>query len=87
MPRTPKIPKRFEKPGSLLLKVQLPLLANHDDNLALAYNEDGSYDVFMRITPELVKHMRGELKRFFYAHYDRKNNNTVLEDDAEWQHW
>lgn len=82
-----QIPKRFEKFEAMIVKVQIPLATNSKEALALVYNKDRSYEVFMEITDELLKSMGREYKKFFYAHYDRKNNLTVLDREALWQEW
>ena len=79
------------KKGSIV-KVQIPIMTNdvrfgtfHLE--ALVYNKSREYEVYMDVTKELHKEMNGSPKKFFYAHYDEENNNTVLEGEAPWQEW
>lgn len=81
------IEPRFEKPYGMIVKVQMPLATNEEEPLALVYNKDRSYRVFMRITPELEKAMGDRAKVYFKAHYDRENHNTVLGEEMELQRW
>ncbi len=82
-----KIPKKFDVPRSMIIKVQTPIASTEMDPMAMAYNKDRTFSVFMPITPELRKEMHGTPKQYFYAHYDRKNNKTMLDGKAEWQDW
>ena len=74
------------KKGSIV-KVQLPLMSNDPQPLALVYNRSRSYDVDMIVSKALIKAMKGQPKKFWYAHYDPETNNTVLEREAPVQNW
>lgn len=80
-----KTEKMHNKP--MIVKVQLPLSTNEPEPLALVYNENRKYDVFMRITPDLIKVMEGRPKAFFHATYDKVANNTILGKEAPHQPW
>ncbi len=75
------------KAKAMIVKVQVPLRTNYEEPLALVYNRDRSYQVFMQITEDLKIAMDGHYKKFFYAHYDKENNHTVLDKAAPWQQW
>ncbi len=70
-----------------IVKVQVPLATNADEPLALVYDENRTFDVYMRITDGLLEVMKGRPKAFFYATYDKKNNNTIIGKEAKWQNW
>ena len=70
-----------------IVKVQIPIICSPGNYYALVYNKSRSYEVYMEITKEVLKVMKKEYKKFFYASYDKKNNNTVLINEAPWQEW
>ena len=82
-----KIAKKYEDGRGLIVKVQIPLATNEAEPLAYVYNRDRDYKMFMQITPDLIEAMRGTPKKFFHAHYDLENNDTVLGKEAPWQSW
>jgi len=71
----------------MIVKVQLPIISTVKKPLAIVYNKDRSYNVLMEITEDLLLSMNGKLKEFFFAEYDKENNNTVLDRVAPWQDW
>lgn len=71
----------------MIVKVQIPVVTNDPNAMALVYNEDRSFDVFMPITKDLKKAMGDNKKQYFHAEYDKKNNNTILKGKAPWQSW
>lgn len=81
------VSKKYEKEGSLIVKVQVPIATNEPTAMAMVYNKSRDFQVFMEITPELMKAMDGRFKAFFKAHYDQQNNNTILEAEAPQQNW
>ena len=70
-----------------IVKVQIPIVYSPNNYYALVYNKSRKFEVELEITKELLKVMKEEHKKFFYANYDKKNNNTILINEAPWQEW
>jgi hypothetical protein len=71
--------------GSFIVKVQVSLDTNLPVQQVLVYNEDRSVLYQGDITPEIVQHMDGCFKAYFYAHIDGKL--IVLDRLAPVQEW
>lgn len=68
----------------MIFKVQIPLNAD-TKQLALAYNEDRSQELFIPINQSLLDKMAGEPKKYFNAHI--WNDSLILRKEVQEQDW
>lgn len=67
-----------------IVKVQLPVIPK--DAPALAYTEDRRNVTEIPVTDELREKMGDDVKRYFWATFDR-NGVMFLGEVAPWQDW
>ena len=70
----------------MIVKVQMPIITTEKYLVCLIYNEDRSVLAEMSVTKELKKEMKGELKKYFNAHTDKKKF-IILDEEAPEQSW
>lgn len=68
-----------------IFKVQLPLVTNEPEPMALVYNRNKSFYTNVPITDDLLLQMQGQFKLFFYGTHDDTDVN--LDAIAPWQEW
>ena len=71
----------------MIVKVQLPLSSNEVEPMALVYDENRQFEVFLPVTDGLKQEMSGLPKKYFYAYFDDESKNTVLVKPALSQSW
>ena len=69
----------------IIVKVQLPLMTTSKQAICLVYDEEKTFIDELPEPKGLRKWMRGEHKKFFYAHI--QDRMIVLDKSAPWQSW
>ncbi len=71
----------------VIVKVQLSLATSHDKQQVLVYDEDHKNSYEGDASPEIIKAMDGEVKKFFYAIFPTKPGMIDMFEEAPWQDW
>ncbi len=73
----------------MIVKVQLPLMSNSKEAMALVYDEGKKFQCFVAVTQDIIDVMGGNPKAFFHAHTEGegKDKIVILDKIAPWQKW
>lgn len=70
----------------MIVKVQVPIFSTEDQDLALIYNENRTFQHQIPVDKHIKSKMRGEFKQFF--HLEKfENGKITLGKQAVWQGW
>ena len=67
-----------------IVKVQASIVGAPN---VLVYNRERTIMQQFPQTPEVMKAMNGDLKKFFYYHLDPETKKLILDEEAPWQQW
>lgn len=71
-----------------IFKIQIPLVSSEANPSALAYPKTRNPDVYIPVTLELLKKMKGRPKAFFYCNYfSGQGDRLEIIKEAPWQKW